>query len=102
MKSLIFQKTHARATEANFFLDTTIRCTKETSSGKSESDLKNESLEYERSEKLTFENSVWVKKYEVNFFFKKCVFMPLEVNFVLGTKEKMCKEILFKIINVEI
>ena len=55
----------------------TTMCTKESFLSWSESDLKNNSMKYEKSQKLTFEISFWVKKGKFVIF--KCVLSPLKV-----------------------
>ena len=49
---------HARAIGGTFPLNITTRYTKESSSSGSESALRNYALEYDKSQKLTFEISI--------------------------------------------
>ena len=88
MKKINFSKKRARATKGNFFLGTTARCTKKISLNLSESDLKNKSLEYKRSENLCLKS--WVKNFKLIFF--NCLFTSLEVNFVLLTTIRSAKK----------
>ena len=51
-------------------LGTTKKCAIKSSSSPSESELRDKSLKYKKSNKLLFETSVWVKKTYKYFFFQ--------------------------------
>ena len=52
----------------NFFLGIITRCKGESSPSWSDSELKNKSLKFERSEKLMFKIPIWVKNGKFNYF----------------------------------
>ena len=49
------------------FLCTSVSCAKESSSFSESIKIKKKSLKYEKSERLTFEISIWVKKRKKNY-----------------------------------
>ena len=85
-ENFIYWKNASSRPKKYFCLVTTQRYTKKSSSSWQESDLKNKSLKYEKSEKQTFEISIRVKKIQNHFLFKKCLLAPEEVIFLVATK----------------
>ena len=57
-------------------------------------------FEVRKRETLTVEISVWIKKWQIHFFFKNCLIAPMHGNFSFRCKLKMCKADCFKLISV--
>ena len=80
-----------------FFRDTIKRCAKESSSSRSESELKSKSLKYEKSEKLTFEIWNWFKIFKLIFL--NCVLASMEGIFLLVQAKDAWRRVLLVVQN---
>ena len=95
----IFQKLVLTPEEFDFLI-TTKRCAKQSTLCWSTSNLKNKSLEYKKSEKLTFEVSILVKKLN-NFFFQKMHAHAIGDDFLFWlVPKKMCEGYFFKFVRI--